>query len=114
MKETVNIGIIGSQFISTIHADSLRGCGHAKIIAVASPTKAHAQAFAEKFGIPRYFCDYKEMLADKANEGLLSVDERAEYQGYVDAAVEALPLPPKAAGKVGIPWLLHFGSHLSF
>ena len=37
MKDVIHIGLIGSQFISTIHAESLRDCAHAKIIAVASP-----------------------------------------------------------------------------
>lgn len=63
MKDVVHIGIIGSQFVSTIHADSLRECAHAKIIAVASPTEEHATAFAAKFGIPRVFTNYQDLLA---------------------------------------------------
>lgn len=63
MKDTVRVGIVGSQFISTIHAESLQRAPHAHIIAAASPTKGHVQAFARKFGIPRCFTDYREMLA---------------------------------------------------
>ena len=63
MKDTVNVGIIGSQFVSSIHAESLRSCPLAKIIGAASPTLRHVKEFAEKFGIPRHFTDYRELLA---------------------------------------------------
>ena len=63
MKPTVRVGIIGSQFISSIHADALQRCAHAEIVAAASPRRQHVQAFAKKFGIPRVFTDYRELLA---------------------------------------------------
>ncbi|PYQ07217.1 MAG: oxidoreductase [Acidobacteria bacterium] len=59
----VGVGIIGSQFISTIHAEALRAYPHAEIRAVASPTPGHAQAFAERLAIPHHLTDYKKMLA---------------------------------------------------
>ena len=62
MKQ-VGVGIIGSQFISTIHAESLRACSAAEIRAVASPTSGNAQAFAKRLGIPHHFTDYRQMLA---------------------------------------------------
>lgn len=63
MKDIVHIGLIGSQFISTIHAESLLRCPHAALVGVASPNLEHAQAFAGKFRIPRAFTDYRQMLA---------------------------------------------------
>jgi predicted dehydrogenase len=59
----VGVGIIGSQFVATIHAESLRACAQAELRAVASPTAGHAQAFAERFAIPRHFSDYRQLLA---------------------------------------------------
>ena len=59
----VGVGIIGSQFISTIHAEALRAYPHAEIRAVASPTPGHSQAFAERLAIPHHLTDYKKMLA---------------------------------------------------
>jgi len=59
----VGVGIIGSQFISTIHAEALRAYPHAEIRAVASPTAGHAKAFAERLSIPHALTDYKKMLA---------------------------------------------------
>ena len=62
MYKPVQVGLIGSQFISTIHAEALQRCPHCEITAVASPTRKHVTAFAKKFGIPRAFTDYREML----------------------------------------------------
>jgi predicted dehydrogenase len=59
----VGVGIVGSQFISTIHAEALRAYPHAEIRAVASPTAGHAKAFAERLSIPHALTDYKKMLA---------------------------------------------------
>jgi predicted dehydrogenase len=57
------VGIIGSQFVSTIHAEALRSCAQAELKAAASPTAGHARAFAERFSIPRHFTDYRQLLA---------------------------------------------------
>jgi myo-inositol 2-dehydrogenase/D-chiro-inositol 1-dehydrogenase len=59
----VGVGLIGSQFVSSIHAEALRACPQADVRAVASPTPGHAQAFAGRFAIPHHFTDYAEMLA---------------------------------------------------
>jgi myo-inositol 2-dehydrogenase/D-chiro-inositol 1-dehydrogenase len=63
MEKPVRVGIIGSQFISAIHADSLQRCGHAEIVAVASPNRKHVETFARKFSIPQTFTDYQKLLA---------------------------------------------------
>jgi predicted dehydrogenase len=62
MKHPVRVGIIGSQFISAIHADALNRCAHARIVAAASPTRQHVREFAAKFGIPKTFTDYRRLL----------------------------------------------------
>jgi predicted dehydrogenase len=59
----VGVGIIGSQFVSSIHAEALRAYPHADIRAVASPTPDHAKTFAQRFSIPHALTDYKKMLA---------------------------------------------------
>jgi predicted dehydrogenase len=63
MKEIVRVGIIGSQFISCIHADSLKRCPRAEIFAAASPNRQHILEFARKFDIRRTFTDYRDLLA---------------------------------------------------
>lgn len=63
MKSPVHVGLIGSQFISTIHAESLKQCPHAVLAAVASPTAGNAERFAKRFDIPVALTDYRALLA---------------------------------------------------
>ena len=62
----VKVGIIGSGFEADIHAASMRIMPEeAEVVAVASPTPGHPEALAKKYGIPRVFHDYREMLKEK-------------------------------------------------
>ena len=63
MSNKVQVGIIGSQFVSHIHALALKRCAEAELFAVASPTPGHAQKFAQNHGLPHHFTDYKQLLA---------------------------------------------------
>ncbi len=61
MSKTVKIGLIGSGFVSDIHAYAIqRFVPNAEVVAVASPN--HAAHFAKEKGIPYAFSDYREML----------------------------------------------------
>lgn len=59
--KTIRVGLVGSQFVSTIHHEALRTVPGVEIIAVASATEAHARAFAQKHDIPHWFHDYHKM-----------------------------------------------------
>ena len=59
----VGVGLIGSQFISTIHFEALQTVAEAQVLAVASPTIEHVRPFAEQRKIPHWFVDYNQMLA---------------------------------------------------
>ncbi len=61
--DKVRIGLIGSGFVSRIHAEALRTVAAAEIVAVASPTEGRAREFAERFSIAYHFRDYRQMLA---------------------------------------------------
>ena len=63
MDKKVGIGLIGSQFISTIHAEAIKTVSEAEILAVMSPTGTHAKEFAKKYNIPNHFTDLDSMLA---------------------------------------------------
>jgi hypothetical protein len=60
--QRVGVALIGSQFISSIHAEALRACSEADVRAVASPTTGNAAAFAQQHGIPQHFTDYRALL----------------------------------------------------
>jgi predicted dehydrogenase len=87
MKTTVNVGIIGSQFVSTIHAEALQRCAHTEIMAVASPTPTHVKALAEQFHIPQSFTDYRQLLArPDVDMVVVGVPNDLHCQVAVDAA----------------------------
>jgi len=60
--DKVGVAIIGSQFVSRIHAESLSRVPDARVVAIASKTEAHATAFADEFHIPKFFTDYRQAL----------------------------------------------------
>lgn len=63
MEKKVGIGLIGSQFISTIHVEALRSVPDAEVLAVMSPSKGNARAFAAKHNVPNHFTDLDALLA---------------------------------------------------
>jgi len=83
----VRVGLIGSQFISGIHAESLKYVPDADIFSVASPTAEHVKAFAQQHHIPNYFTDYKKMLEmDEIDMIVLGLPNDLHAQATVDAA----------------------------
>jgi predicted dehydrogenase len=87
MAERVRVGIVGSQFISTIHARSLLACPQAELYGVASPTPGNAERFAQQFGIPHHFTDYRQLL-DLAEVDLIVIGtpNDTHYRIALDAA----------------------------
>ncbi len=63
MKDTIGIGLVGSQFVSSIHAEALKSVSDARVLAVMSPTPGNARDFAARHHIPHYFTDLKDLLA---------------------------------------------------
>ena len=63
MSEKVRVGLVGSQFVSSIHARSFAACAEAELVAVASPTPGNAEKFAAEHNIPNHFTDYRQLLA---------------------------------------------------
>jgi predicted dehydrogenase len=60
----VRIGLLGSGFIADLHAHAIKMIpGEAEVVAVASPTRGKAAAFARQRGIPASFTSLDEMLA---------------------------------------------------
>lgn len=63
MENKVGVGLIGSQFIASIHADSLKKNKAAELLAVMSPTAGNAARFADRHQIPRAFTRVDDLLA---------------------------------------------------
>jgi myo-inositol 2-dehydrogenase / D-chiro-inositol 1-dehydrogenase len=62
-KESVGVGLVGSRFISSIHAEALEHVPQADIRGVMSPTAGNARDFASKHGIPHHYTDLDALLA---------------------------------------------------
>ena len=60
--DKVGVGLVGSQFISSIHFEALERVPAARVVAVASPTEAHVKAFAAERAIEHYCTDYRKMF----------------------------------------------------
>ncbi len=58
----VRVGLVGSQFVSTIHAEALKRVPNAELFAVVSPTGDHAEQFAKRHGVRHHFRDYRKFL----------------------------------------------------
>jgi myo-inositol 2-dehydrogenase/D-chiro-inositol 1-dehydrogenase len=87
MSKTINVGLLGSQFVSTIHAEAFSRVPDARILAVASPSEGHAKAFAAKHGIPNAFTDYRKMLEMKELDAVvIGIPNHLHCQATVDAA----------------------------
>ena len=84
----VKVGIIGSQFEADIHAASFQLMPEeAEVVAVASPTPGNAEKLAKKYGIPRAFLDYREMLKEPDIEMVtITAPNRLHAQMTVDIA----------------------------
>ncbi len=88
---TVRVGIVGSRFVATAHAEGLRQVAGAEIVAAASPNTEHIWEFRKRYDIPHAFADYHDMITS----------------GLVDAVTVACPndlhcevtLAAAAAGK---------------
>ncbi|MGA1237118.1 MAG: Gfo/Idh/MocA family protein [Limisphaerales bacterium] len=87
MPKPVQVGIIGSRFISTIHAEALSHCPQANLLAVASPTPGNASSFAQKWAIPHPLEDYKKLLEmPEIDMVTIGVPNHLHTQVVLDAA----------------------------
>lgn len=63
MKDIVRIGIIGAGFARTTQIPGFRNCEHAKIVAIASAHREHAEEVAREFDIPHVEDDWRGVVA---------------------------------------------------
>jgi predicted dehydrogenase len=61
--DQVGVGIVGSRFMAGVHAECVQRNPNARLIAVAGRTATQTEEFARKWGIPRWFTDYRALLA---------------------------------------------------
>ena len=85
--DNVGVGMIGSQFIAEIHAESFAGIPDAEIVAVASPTEAHVSDFADRHGVAKWMTDYRELVQlDEVDVVLLALPNYLHCEACCAAA----------------------------
>lgn len=63
MHKKLRIGLIGAGNVARLcHMKSFSNMENVEVVAVSNPTIEKAQAFAEEFGIPYVFSDYRDLL----------------------------------------------------
>ena len=84
----VKVGVIGSQFQADIHVASIQQMGEeAEVVAIASPTPGNAEKLARRYGVPRWFDDYREMLKESDIEMVtIAAPNRLHCQFTLDIA----------------------------
>src|ERR671922_731313 len=84
----VKIGIVGSRFQADCIAASVKAMPEeAEVVAVASPTRGNAEAFARRHGIPRFYSDHRELLRDPGVEMIsVTAPNRLHAPITIDAA----------------------------
>ena len=87
--ERVRVGIIGSAFISNIHAEALQDVCEAEVVAVCSPTKGHVEEFARRWHIPNAFTDYRRVMDRKDVDAVVIGIPNDLHRDVVVAAAEA-------------------------
>lgn len=60
----IRAGIIGIGYIGASHLEAVKRLGYADVAAIAVRDEARAKDLCDRFGIPRHYGDYREMLAD--------------------------------------------------
>jgi myo-inositol 2-dehydrogenase / D-chiro-inositol 1-dehydrogenase len=84
--KSVKVGLVGSQFISTMHAESLKRVPGAELFAVVSPTGDHARHFAEKHGVRHSFTDFKKFIASDVDMIVIGAPNHLHCEMTVAAA----------------------------
>src|SRR5438105_1349580 len=85
----VRVGLVGSGFVSTIHAESLKRVAGAQIVAVTSPTGDHAEKFAKKYGIARSFRDFGKFTSVEEIDVIVLGCPNDLHCEYTEAAAKA-------------------------
>ncbi|MDF2671700.1 MAG: gfo/Idh/MocA family oxidoreductase [Paenibacillus sp.] len=64
MSKVVRIGVVGAGSISESHLNAYKNNKEVELVAICDLNEDRAKAKAEKFGIPNYYTDYHELLAN--------------------------------------------------
>jgi len=84
MGEKANVGVIGLGRLGSLYATYLQTrIQHANLVAVSDVREAAAEAFAKENHVPKWFKNYKDLLAEKAVDSVLVVTPTSTHKEVV-------------------------------
>src|SRR5215467_10783024 len=84
----LNVGLVGLGRLGSLYARYFLGrILHANLLAIAEPREGVAKSFAAKHGVPRWYTDYRDLLADKEIEAVAIVTPTNTHR---DIALDAI------------------------
>ena len=86
--ETIGIGIIGAGFARTTQIPGFRDCMCARVVAIASRRREHAESVAKEFGIEHVTSDWRELIERDDIDLISVVTPPAMHMEMVLAALE--------------------------
>jgi scyllo-inositol 2-dehydrogenase (NAD+) len=87
MSSKLNVGLIGLGRLGNLYARYFLGrISRANLQAIAEPREGVAESFAAENGVPRWYTDYRDMLAAKEIDAVLIVTPTNTHR---DIAIEA-------------------------
>ncbi len=86
--EKIRLGVVGLGWVSQVfHLPVLTRCEDVEIVSVCDRDRSRAKMIAERFGIPRYYGDYEQMLE---KEDLDSIDVCTSTDAHLAMTLAAL------------------------
>ncbi len=87
--EKIRCGVIGLGWFGEHHVDALQQLPAVEVAAVCTRTESRLREVAEKYGVPRTYTDYNELLADKAIDMVTVVTHVKDHLAPTVAALRA-------------------------
>lgn len=85
----IGVGLIGTGWVSDVHAHAFRQLDEARVVAVASRDADRGRAFAKRHDIARSYLDHRELVRDTAVDVVvIGVPNQLHMQIALDAAAE--------------------------
>jgi predicted dehydrogenase len=90
MSDQVRVGVVGtSNWADLLHLPSLKSHPGAQLAAICGRNRERAQEMADKYGIPRVFTDYRDMIAQGDLDALVIVTPPDLHYPMTMAALDA-------------------------
>ena len=86
--KTIGVGIVGAGFARTTQIPGFRNCKGARVVALTSRHREHAQSVASEFGIEHVANDWKELVAREDVDLVSVVTPPATHMEITLAAIE--------------------------